>query len=387
MGLTASLDIGSEKMVMALAMTDGRGNCRLTGIKIAASLGVERGIITDKQKAKTCIQNLMNELVKDRQIDALNIALSGDVVRMLSRDISIPLQRRVVEQADLDRAERECIKSIMAGDGEVVDVIPESYMVDRNDPVADPVGMQGRNLLAYYRVYVADTNYLADLRRMFSGLGIGSDCINFFPLARVYAEAADAAHTGRDLAVVDLGATSLKVALFRDGMLNNEAILPLGARAIDYDVMAAFGIDAPKARKLKHEHGQALRSACKNKKIVIPDTKLTVESRDLATVVQCRMEELLEGVVFLLQSAGFDGPEDEIILTGGGSRLGDSELLLGRLSGLRVTRAKVKGIETPKEEVLRTPEYLVALGLLHCMHEEEEAPKAGIFGKLKGLFG
>ena len=37
MGLTASLDIGNEKIVMALAAVE-HGACRLVGIKIIASL-------------------------------------------------------------------------------------------------------------------------------------------------------------------------------------------------------------------------------------------------------------------------------------------------------------------------------------------------------------
>lgn len=387
MGLTASLDMGSEKMVMALAVTDSNRNCRLTGIKIAASLGVQQGIITDKQKTKTCIQNLINELIKDKQIDVLNVALSGDAVCVQLREITLPLPRKIVEYSDLNRAEQECIRNIETKEGEIIDLIPESYIVDHHDSVSNPVGMRGKSMTVYYRVYMADMNYLSDLRKLFFSLGIENESINFFPLARVYAEAFDVENTDNDFAVVDLGAMSLKVLLFKNGMLSHEAVLPLGTKTIDYDIMTAFGIDAVKARKLKHENGQALRSACKNKKIVIPDTKLSVESRDLSTVVQCRMEELLEGVVYLLQSSDFDELENEIILTGGGSRLGDVETLLNRLSGHKVTRAKVKGIDTPKEEALRTPEYLIALGLLRCVHEEAETPKTGIIGRLKGLFG
>lgn len=120
---------------------------------------------------------------------------------------------------------------------------------------------------------------------------------------------------------------------------------------------------------------------------MIPDTKLTIESRDLTTVIQSRMEELLEGVVFLLQGWNFEKGEDEILLTGGGSRLLDVDALLQRLSGHRVGRACVKRVQSSKEEVLRTPEYMVALGLLLCSHEEPQETKTGLLDKLKGLFG
>ena len=54
MGWTASLDMGSEKMVMALASGEG-SVCHLKGIKIMASQGIEHGVIKDKEKVRMCI--------------------------------------------------------------------------------------------------------------------------------------------------------------------------------------------------------------------------------------------------------------------------------------------------------------------------------------------
>lgn len=190
----------------------------------------------------------------------------------------------------------------------------------------------------------------------------------------------------KDFALVDLGASGINVELFRDGMMEYEARLPLGTRTIDKDIMLAFAINAQQARKLKHEYGQALRSSCKYRKIQIPDTNLTIENRDLATVVQSRVEELLEGVVFLLQKWGFDNPDDEVLLTGGGSRLQDLDLLLNRFSGHPVGKAIAKNIQASRDEILSTPEYLVALGLLFCKHPIEEQPKEGVWKKTKNIF-
>ena len=55
MGLIASLDIGSEKMVMAVASQEN-GNYHLAGIKMIALQGVTDGVITDKAKVKSYIK-------------------------------------------------------------------------------------------------------------------------------------------------------------------------------------------------------------------------------------------------------------------------------------------------------------------------------------------
>lgn len=384
MGLTASLDMGSEKMVMALASTEGQG-CHLTGIKVMAAQGIERGMIKDKDKVRACIHSLMTELVKDRQVDVMNIALSGTVLKISERRITVPLQKKVVEQNDLNRAEQRCADTFEGGHDELVDIIPVAYSIDRGNLIADPIGKAGRNLEVTYQVYVANYNYLSVIRQLFADTGIEDIC--FFPATRAYAEALDVETAQEDFAVVDMGAAGINVALFRDSMLEYEAYLPLGSRTIDNDIMAAFAINGVQGRKLKHEFGQALRSACKNKKLPIPDTRLTLESRDLATVIQSRTEELLEGIVFQLQNWGFDRPEDQILLTGGGSRLQDVDVLLYKMSGHPVVRAAARRIQTSREEVVRTPEYLVALGLLLCTNQAPEESKGNLIGKLKGLFG
>ncbi|MEG2276945.1 MAG: cell division FtsA domain-containing protein [Odoribacter sp.] len=388
MGFTASLDMGSEKMVMALASTENNA-CRLTGIKIVASQGIERGIVKDKEKVRACIRGLMSELLKERDVDVMIVALSGDVLRISERRITVPLQKKVVEQNDLLRAEQRCIDGFEEGHDELVDVIPVAYSIDKGDLIADPLGRSGRHLEVTYQVYAAGCDYLEGIRKLFDGTGIGEVC--FSPAVRAYSEAFDVEKVKKDFALVDFGAMKINVVLFRDGMLEYEACLPLGAHSIDNDIMKAFALSGGQARKLKHEYGQALRSACKNKKLQIPDTRLTLESRDLAMVIQSRAEELLEGVVYQLQSWGFDEPEDEILLTGGGSRLQDIDTLLNRLSGHRVGRVIAKGIHTTREEVLHTPEYLVALGLLLSDRQVPQETKGSLGGKitkgLKGIFG
>lgn len=388
MGLTASLDIGNEKIVMALAAVE-HGACRLVGIKIIASQGMERGMVKDSEKVRACVRSLISELVKDREVEIMNVALPGEALQMSERRISVPLQKRVVESGDLFRADQRCREGAGSRQEELVDIIPVAFSVDRGELIADPIGKTGRTLEVTYQVYMANSDYLAELRELLEDCGVGEIC--FYPMTRAYSEALEITVTDRDFALLDMGAMGINVVLFREGMLEYEARLPLGMRTIDSDIMVAFGITWGQARKLKHEYGQALRSVCKNKKLQIPDTKLTLESRDLAMVVQSRMEELLEGAVYLLQSWGFDRAEDEILLTGGGSRLQDVDILLHRLSGHPVVKAGIKQIQTSREEVLRTPEYTVALGLLLCEQLEIEESRGGIGEKLakglKGFFG
>ena len=150
---------------------------------------------------------------------------------------------------------------------------------------------------------------------------------------------------------------------------------------MDRDIDTAFSInDREKARKLKEEFGMALRAACKNRKLMIPETKYCIDSHDLVHVEQCRLEELLEGAIFQMQESGcYEDLDDGILLTGGGSRVTGIEVLLSKLSGHSVSFAKVVSVKSDRETNLKTPEYFTALGLLQCERKEVKKPKAGWF--------
>jgi cell division protein FtsA len=270
----------------------------------------------------------------------------------------------------------------MFRENEVVDLIPTAYVVDRGSWVDNPVGRVAKELKVIYQVYTVDCQYMSMLSELFRGF----DQVCYYPSVRAYQETLPEMH---EVALVDLGASGIQVAVFHKGVLWHEAYLPLGCRTIDKDIMCAYGVNSMQARQLKHEHGEALRMLCKNKKVQIPETNLTLESRDLATVVQCRAEELLEGIVYLLQTWKFDYQNGKILLAGGGSRLKNLDVLLQRLSGCSVERAVPCGIETSRGDLLRTPEYLIALGLLKCQTVDEEVKDSlidRVMDKLKGIF-
>ena len=313
MGLIASLDIGTETTVMALGRQEAEG-VYLDGVKFQVTQGVERGVIQDWEQVEHAVNALQSELLKEREVEVLNIGLSGAILQSEICRVRIQLQRKTIEHGDLWRAEERCRR--MHPEEELIDIIPMIYIVDGEENRKSPLGKMGRELEVVFQVYKIDPRYLSRLSNLFSNI----KQICFYPIVRAYQEILPV-HEMKNAALVDMGAMGIQVLLFKQGLLAREAYLPLGCRTIDQDIMYAYAVNASQARRLKHEHGEALRSLCKNKKVQIPDTNLNLESRDLATIVQSRSEELLEGVVALLQDWGYDGSENKIFLTGGGSRL------------------------------------------------------------------
>lgn len=380
MGFVASLDMGSEKMVMALGEVSG-GECRLVGIESVASQGIHRGMVVDRLRVKSCVQRLLEKFKQEHEmhIDALNIALAGEWVQQVEdREISKFSRVKRVEEADLQELEKKCRNNVNLEMEEIVDVVPFAYTLD-GEPESDPVGCETRRLEVDFHVYVARKRMLEGLRQALNESGV--EKINFYSAVSAAQKAlvARGRKGVRDFALIDLGADSIKVHVFQDGMIVYDEVLPLGCNTIEKDINTAFSIEnMASAKKLKHEYGMALQAECKSRKIMIPDTKYCIDIQDMVHVEQCRLEELLEGAIWqILKSGYYKQLEDGILLTGGGSRVQGIDVLLNRLSKHPISMASVSTVKFAKETPLKTPENFTALGLLRC--ERKEPKKRGWF--------
>ena len=380
MGFVASLDMGSEKMVMALGETSG-GECRLVGIESVASQGIHRGMVVDRLRVKSCVQRLLDKFKQEHEmhIDALNIALAGEWVQQVEdREVSKFSRVRRIEESDLLELEKKCRGNVNLDMEEIVDVVPFGYWLD-GEAESDPIGCEARRLEIDFHVYVARKRTLEGLRQALNESGI--EKINFYSAATAAQKAlvARGRKGARDFALIDLGAESVKIHVFRDGMIAYDEVLPLGCNTVERDINTAFSIESmASAKKLKHEYGMALQAECKSRKIMIPDTKYCIDLQDMVHVEQCRLEELLEGAIWqILKSGYYKELEDGILLTGGGSRVQRIDTLLNRLSKHPISMASVMTVKSAKETPLKAPENLTVLGLLRC--ERKETKKRGWF--------
>lgn len=380
MGFVASLDMGSEKMVMALGETSG-GECRLVGIESVASQGIHRGMVVDRLRVKSCVQRLLDKFKQEHEmhIDALNIALAGEWVQQVEeREVSKFSRVRRIEESDLLELEKKCRGNVNLDMEEIVDVVPFGYWLD-GEAESEPIGCEARRLEIDFHVYVARKRTLEGLRQALNESGI--EKINFYSAVTAAQKAlvVRGRKGARDFALIDLGAESVKIHVFRDGMIAYDEVLPLGCNTVERDINTAFSIESmASAKKLKHEYGMALQAECKSRKIMIPDTKYCIDLQDMVHVEQCRLEELLEGAIWqILKSGYYKELEDGILLTGGGSRVQGIDTLLNRLSKHPISMASVVTVKSAKETPLKAPENLTVLGLLRC--ERKETKKRGWF--------
>ncbi|MDR1414503.1 MAG: hypothetical protein LBI96_01720 [Odoribacteraceae bacterium] len=375
MKYVASLDMGSETMVMALAEVS-TGLTRVQKVERIPSEGIERGRVRNAGLARESVRQLQEVFSQKHGIviDQLRVALPMSWLRRVSREESASFPRpRWLDDSHLAALKRQALASFLDDDREVVSILPRSYVVD-GAPVQDPTGLQATRLDASYTLYSAREADLEAARAWFKEIKIE---VEFYAAVEAMSQALIAKEDGlRNVALIDLGAESVKVLVFQRGMVVRDAELPLGCRSIDEDLNRTFNIQSiDKARKLKHEYGMAIHAMEKNRKIIIPETKYSIHLHALLQVEQCRLEELLEGALFQIQRSGCYGKlTDGILLTGGGSLVKGVDTLTAKLSGHPVRKALIAGMSA-SEAWLRSPGYLTAFGLLDCVGKSAKRPR------------
>ena len=148
-------------------------------------------------------------------------------------------------------------------------------------------------------------------------------------------------------------------------------MIPFGGGVVTKDIKEGCNVMHSQAEKLKIKFGSALaEEVYDNRIITIPGLKgrehKEISEKNLARIIQARMEEVLDYVVWEIRRSGYEGKLiGGIVLTGGGALLNHIDKLTEFHTGMS-TR-----IGTPVEQLahgysehLQSPVFATAVGLL-----------------------
>jgi len=171
--------------------------------------------------------------------------------------------------------------------------------------------------------------------------------------------------------LVDIGGGTTDIAIFQDGIVRHTAVIPFGGDIITEDIKEGCTIIKKHAEDLKVKFGSALASENRDEEIVAipglrgrPPKEITL--KNLASIIQARMEEIIEHVYFEIKNSGFEKKLIAgIVLTGGGAQLKHITQLTEFITGMD-TR-----IGYPNEhlapgvpEEMASPMYATGIGLV-----------------------
>ncbi len=237
--------------------------------------------------------------------------------------------RRRIGKSDVDRA----VMSAVPRDGgtawlrppyELLHALPQEFWVDDLDATGDPIGWTGETIKSLVHLISCPRATLHHLEEAVNGAGIRVEGLVAAPLATGYG-VLDQDEWKTGAVVLDIGAMTTDIAVFRHGVLWHSDLMPSGARAYTRDLALGLKTSHAHAEQAKRRHGVALVEK------VPEDDYFEIQvsgggypkqwrRRLLAEVLQRRAESDLNKIRDQLRTVLQEMPEN-LVLTGGGANL------------------------------------------------------------------
>ena len=381
-----AIDLGSSNVVVAVAERDAEGRPAVRSIVSKPSQGVKAGMITNIEQVSNSIKAAVEAVGEELgiRITEAYTGISGDFVRcarhtdhVFTSDPQNGVNRTDVE-ALFDR-----MRNVQAPDDEtIMERIPQNYLVDENQEVADPVGSFGKRLASTFNFILCAKTPIERLNLALRRLGIRS--LGMYANALVTGAAVLSADEKEEgAAVVNIGGGVTDVAVYYRNVPRYIATIPMGAGAINNDIRT-LGILERHVDSLKRKFGSAVAELAPENKMVSVKGRTAKETKDillhnLAVVIESRARDIAEYVAQEIRDSGFgDKLAYGIVLTGGSAQLQHIDELFPLATGAQGTTA-VEAIacalaapertaeeavdETSREKVV-SPAYSTAIGLL-----------------------
>lgn len=195
--------------------------------------------------------------------------------------------------------------------------------------------------------------------------------------------------------LVDIGGGTTDVAIFHEGIIRHTAVIPFGGNVITEDIKEGCTIMKRQAEKLKQKFGSALASESQENEVVaIPGLRgrspKEITLRNLASIIQARMEEIIDLVHYEIRNSGYEKKLiGGIVVTGGGSQLRHITQLFEYVTGMDTRIGyPTEHLANTNNEAIKSPMYATGIGLVLKGFEDLEKsakrqPEAASTGDVK----
>jgi len=346
--LVAAIDIGTLRTRGAIGRFTSDGKLEILAFSETLTQGVRNGVVVNIDEAassiKTVISMLENSL-NNLKVKKVFAGISGQKIT----------NRQVTGYRMIDNGEvTQTIINSLIGEAQrypnspgekIYHLTPEEFVVDGERGVNNPVGMAGRRVDGAFRVVTAPESYEQNLKRSVEkgGYELAGVFINPYVQGSGFLSK-DEKEAG--VILLDFGAGTTGVSLYYENKLRLAVELPFGGNVISNDIREGCNIIPRHAEMVKIQCGYAFTEVVPdNKYAQIPEVEgwhaKEISFRNLSGIIQARLEEIIEGVIYQLESTKLLNKLGAgIVLAGGGSNMRGIDKLVSYMTGFDVRFGK-----------------------------------------------
>ena len=303
---------------------------------------IKKGVIynLDKttQKLTSVIKDLENKL--QAGIKKVYIGVGGLSLRSVKNSETRQL-------GDDTRISQAIIDSMMEAnmdtplmDYEILAVEPQEYKVG-NNLLTEPVGTTASSIEGNYLNIIARPSVKQNIRQCLSHTGYEIAGFTISPMAT-----ADTVLTTNEkrsgCALIDFGADTTTVAIYKNNILRHVCVIPLGGNNITKDICSKQ-IEEDDAELIKLRYASAYTEHKEGEEIqdfdITIDGKFSIQSRVLEDIVEARVNEIITNVFNQIKLSNYsDSLMAGIVVTGGVSNMPNIDKAITNITKIEKVR-------------------------------------------------
>jgi len=372
------IDMGSSRIsAMAVEILEN-GEVRVLSEESKKTNEIKYGVVESPAKCAYTISELVRLLQNSARLNEMNkacISLNAKTMKGVQVRVrrSLGMGRLITEQL-VEELLDECEKKFDQFEVEIFDTIPLSYHLD-GVGIDNPVGEKASEIVAVYNVIVGNVSIKEELKRCFDRTtSISLD--GFVPLGMEALSAVLLEEKDREegCALINFGASTTTLAIYRSGALQQLLVVPLGGKNITKDIQE-LGMSEVDAERLKQLKGSALKSMvqeliCIKIPSIDPENEmLRINTDFLATIIESRLTEIMTPILKILVETDF-GAEYPIVIAGGGAKLNNLTEFLQEKTGMKVRSGNHSDwLSADTDSRFFEPVYAQSIGVALLLHD------------------
>jgi cell division protein FtsA len=333
-GLVVGLDIGTTSIRAVIGERTEKGTLEITGVGTSPSSGLRKGVVVNIETTLQSVAAAIDaaEMMSGREVHSCWTGIGGNhidgvnsrgvvAVTGRSRDEK---ENREIGPEDIERVLEVARAMVFPMDRQILEVIPQTYIVDKQPGIRNPLNMIGVGLEAEVHIITCSANSAQNLIKCVNRAGFR---VNDLVLQTLAAGRAVLTEEEKELgvALVELGGGTTEVMVYCQGAPYSTLSVPLGGSEITQDISIVKNISFENAERAKIDARCCLVDLLeKDEDIIIEGLggrpPLPIPKSQIAVIVRPRLAEIFRMVKDKMDTLPLSRPlGGGIVLTGGGA--------------------------------------------------------------------
>jgi len=364
-GIYVGLDIGTTSIKVIVAERV-KGQMNVIGVGSERSNGLSRGVIVDIDKAAEAIRSAVRQAEEKASIEIKKV-IAGVPANLVKIErcrgmIAVADESKEINNEDVQNVAAAALVQSLPPEREVLDVIPDEFVVDGFDGIKDPRGMVGVRLEMHGTLFTGPKTIIHNTRKALEKAGLQIEQIVIAPLALSSLVLNDGEQDFGSI-IIDMGGGQTTAAVIHDHQLKYTYVDQEGGQFITKDISVVLNTSLENAEKLKRDYGYANAQQAADDEafpvdVVGQSTPTQISEQYLAEIIEARLDQVFDKVKQHLDEIRALELPGGIVLTGGVAALPGITELAEQRFGARVR------VFTPNQMGLRHPSFDEALAVI-----------------------